>query len=514
MKKAFTLLTLALASLGMTAKDYTTPLTVTLEGMVASSELSTVSVDEQADGTYTLSIKNFALGEDIAVGNIVVNGVKAVSAGNVTSLSSVQTIQIADGDDDTKYWMGPLLGDVPITFLGELKGEGINAVLNISFMGMAIGVQLGENPAALGQLPNAGFNAFHTATYKSNTSDEPNGWHSFMSSDGSLASSVSGKVHTYAVDEGAPGSTDGKSVQIKSTSVLSMFSANGTITTGRLHAGSMTATSTDNNSYSDLSTTDVDAGGDPFYTVLTTKPDSIKTWLKYKVGARKNSNKDNVHATISAIINDGTKVQDPEVDDYAGSIIARAQNDQIESKDEAWQEVSIPFTYTDNGSQPKAILVTMSTCSVASGGSTSDSDPDILTVDSVALVYNCDLTQLTYKGAEVAIDESGFAEVEVGGEVSADDFVVTTNAAGAIVTKAIAQEEGADDPTLTITVTAGDLKAAHTYYVTLKGGIPTAIGQTKEEEAKTSHAIYTLDGRQADRASKGLFIIGGKKVLK
>lgn len=514
MKKTFTLLALALASMGMNAKDYTTPLTVTINGMVASSEQSTVSVDEQTDGTYTLGIKNFALGEGYAVGNIVVNDVKAVKAGNVTGLSSVQSIQIAAGDDDTKDWMGPMLGDVPITFLGELKGEAVNAVLNISFGGMAIGVQLGDNPTALGQLPNSGFSAYHTAKYNKTTSDEPNGWHSFMSSDGSLASSVSGKVHTYVVDEGAPGSTDGKSVQIKSTSVLGAFSANGTITTGRLHAGSMTATSTDNNSYSDLSTTDTDGNGDPFYTVLTTKPDSIKTWLKYKVGARKTSNKGNVYATISAIINDGTKVQDPEVDSYAGSIIARAQNNQVESKDEAWQTVSIPFTYTDNSSQPKAILVTMSTCSVASGGSTSDSDPDILTVDSVALVYNCDLTQLTYKGAAVAINESGFGEVEASGEVSADDFTVTTNAAGAIVTKKIATEEGETDPTLTVTVTAGDLKNANTYYVTLKGGTVSAITTAKKAEAKKGEVIYTMDGKQVKKAGKGLYIIGGKKVVK
>lgn len=507
MKKLFTFFAATVAMLSVQAKDYTCLLNVSLDGTVVSSEKTTVSVDEQTDGAYTLSLKNFSLGGFINVGNIVVNNVEAIPCGVVTAIKSAQTIQIAAGDDATVDWMGPALGDVPITLLGELKGNDIKAVLNISFGGMAIGVQLGEGTESLGQLPNAGFNAYHTATYQSNTSDEPNGWHSFMSSTGSLASSVSSKVHTFVVDEGCPTSTDNKSVQIKSTSVLSMFSANGTITTGRLNAGSMTATSDDNNSFSNLENTDVDGNGDPFYAVLTTKPDSIKTWLKYKVGARKSSNK-NAYATISAIINDGTQVQDPDSKGkYAASYVATAQNAEIASNGEAWQEVSIPFAYTSNDVQPKAILVTMSTCSVASGGSVSDSDPDILTVDSVALIYNCKLTSLKFKDQTIAFDDYGQATLNVTGSYTADDFAVTTDGVGAIVSKLFSQESDDADPVLMITVTAGDLKSANSYYVTIKGGDgPTSISHTPTVNNAKPQS-YNVAGQRVNAGTKGLTIV-------
>ena len=44
----------------------------------------------------------------------------------------------------------------------------------------------------------------------------------------------------------------------------------------------------------------------------------------------------------------------------------------------------MPFTYADNGPEPKAILLTFSTSAIPGGGS----DKDILYVDDVELIYN------------------------------------------------------------------------------------------------------------------------------
>lgn len=509
MKKLFTLFAAAMAMLSAQATDYTCNLKITLMGMEVESKTTTVSVDEQAAGTYTLNLKNFTLDTmDLPVGTISVNNVEGIPCGNTTVIKTAQTIQIDKGDDpNVEEWQGPSLGDVPITLLGEIKGSDIKAVLNISFGGLAIGVELGNGTESLGQLPNAGFNKYHTAKYSTSTSEEPNGWHSFMSSTGTWASAVSSAAHTFIVEEGAPESTDNKSVQIKSTSVLKVKSANGTITTGRLNAGNVSATHKDNNSFSDLSNTSLDENGDPFYTVLTTKPDGIKTWLKYKVGARSKTNK-NVYATISAIINDGTKVQDPEVSNYASSIIARAQNAQIESKNEEWQVVEIPFTYTENTNQPKAILVTMSTCSVASGGSTSDSDPDILTVDSVALVYNCNLTSLKYKDQAITLDESGSGSLTLTGDYSENDFHVTTDGAGAIVSKLISVDEDTKAVTLTVIVTAGDLKNANTYTVNIEGGkYVSGINNASASTKNSVMSIYNAAGQRISTMQRGLNII-------
>lgn len=520
MKKLFTLIAAAMTVLSAQATDYTTKLVVKIGGAVQFSENKTVSVTEQSDGNYTLNLKNFILPNVMSVGTINVENVKGIKCGNVTVLNTAQSIYIQNGDDSSvDSWYGPALGDVPITLLGEIKGESLKALLNISFGGMDIAVELGEGIESLGQLPNAGFSEFHTAAYSNKTSQEPNGWHSFMSATGSLVGQVAGAAHTFTSTETAPSSKDGKSVQVKSTVgkvVAVTYSANGTITTGRLKAGSITASNADNCSFSDLTSTDVDANNDPFYTVLTQKPDAMKVWLKYKVGGNGNTSTSARRATVSAIINDGTYVQDPEKTDYSSSIIARASNTDIASNNEAWQELTLPFTYTESDAQPKAILVTMSTCSVASGGSTVSNSPDILTVDSVQLVYNCSLKSLTYKGTPVTFDASNFASIDVNGTFSLSDLQLTTDAAGAYTSYKVTTSEDYDDDgnpievtNLAIAITSGDLKNAKTYNVTLNNADVSGIEKTVVAPAQTSTdvKIYNAAGQRISSLQRGLNII-------
>lgn len=504
MKKIFTLLALALTSMSMLAKDYTCPLTVNVNGAEMPVGNVSVSVDEQSNGKYTLSLRNFSLGEIMPVGNIIVKDVDALTCGNVTALNTQQDITIAAGDDADKTWLGPGLGNVPLLMKAEMKGEALNAVLNIvMYAGMQVTVKLGDKASEIGQLPNSGFSDYHTATYSTSTSQEPNGWHSFMTASGSLAMVVAGTPHTFIANECAPSSKDGKSVQIKS-GVVWNNSANGTITTGRLQAGSVIATNADNCSYSDPSKTDVDANGDPYYTVLNSKPDSIKAILKFHVGPRADSNKNSVYATISAIINDGTYVQDPEKSEYSSSIIARANNNKIASSNEAWQTISIPFTYTESTALPKAILVTMSTCAGAGEGSRSDSDPDILTVDSVALVYNANLTSLKVKGKELTAQDGAYY-LESTDTYSADDIEVTTDGVGAYVSKKIDDVDGGIS--VTITVTSNDLKTANVYSLSIKGAT-SGVKKVVTDVPAGVTGIYNVNGQQvSDMSRQGIYII-------
>ena len=186
----------------MMAKDYTCPLVVNMMGFDMPVGDIQVNVDEQGEGKYTMSLLNFKMSDDMPVGNIVIKDVEATKCGNMTMLNAAKDIQITKGDDESLDWMGPNLGNVNILLKGELKGDNFNAYLNIPLAGnMIIGVKLGENANEMGQLPNAGFEKFHEASYGSAKSQEPNGWHSFMSSTGSQASMVSAAVHTYASSE-------------------------------------------------------------------------------------------------------------------------------------------------------------------------------------------------------------------------------------------------------------------------------------------------------------------------
>lgn len=510
MKKIFTLITTALFSLSLMAEDYTCPLVIKMGGeSMAVGDIS-VSVTKQDDGTYTMNLKNFMLGES-PVGTINLAGVSAETVGNTTVLATQQTIQIEAGDTEgVEDWMGPFLGDVPINMKGELKGGVFNAILGIN-MGAdlgVIGVNLGNGSSEMGQIPNSGFENFHTAKYSTKTSDEPNAWHSFMTAETiTLTNSVKSAVHTFTSDDVRPGSTGTKSVKVVSTPVLSAFSANGTITTGRLQAKSTSATNTDNCSYLDLSKTDTDANGDPYYTILTNQPDSITVWMKYHVGSGTSSA--NANATISAIITDGTYYQDPENKTYT-NIVAKAQNAKITSNSDAWQRISVPFdydSYASNGVSPKAILVTMSTCATPSGGSKSSTDPDAIWVDDVELIYNCEMTALKVKGQEVALTAGTYAyEVDgLSGTISADDFDVTTNGRGAYVSKVLTDDAGA--VIATITVQSNDLNSYNIYTVTIKGA-STGINKVQNTQGNGTTAIYNVNGQRVQNMTQsGLYII-------
>lgn len=510
MKKIFTLVAAALCSMSMMAKEYTCPLVVNMMGTDMPVGDVKVNVDEQGEGKYTMSLLNFKMNDYMQIGNIVIKDVEATKCGNVIMLNAAKDIQITEGDDKNVEWMGPGLGNVNIIFKGELKGDNFNAYLNIPLAGgmiggMIVGVKLGEKCNEMGQLPNAGFEKFHEASYNDAKSQEPNGWHSFMSSTGSVASMVSEPVHTYESAEVRENAAEDnkKCVKIVSTPVKFMgmvvASANGTITTGRLQAGSADATSNKNCSFLDFTSTDVDANGDPFYAVLNNKPDAMKVWVKFKAG---DGNK-NPKATISALLTNGEYAQDPEDDKYAANIIARANNSSIESKDE-WQEITIPFTYNNESEMPKAALVTMSTCAVPSGGSKSETNPDVLYVDDVEMVYNADVKKVTMDGEDITnkFDEAGEWEIEgYNKNLDINNFQLEAIGAGAYVTKKITADSF--NTYVSFTVTSNDLKNCVTRTITFKDyttGIKNLETITLPNGVK---AIYNMAGQQVTSMQSG-----------
>ena len=243
-------------------------------------------------------------------------------------------------------------------------------------------VSAGDDTTKKPQIIGGNFEKWHTATYDKYSSQEPDGWHSFMS--GKPGNKTLGKAcqntHTYISDEKRPGSTGTHSVKLTSgiVTVLGIsVPANGTITTGRLFAGAAKANDPKNNSTSDPTSTEKDGAGNPFYAPLTARPDSIVAWVKFKQGTLSKENQKYKYATISAIIHDNTKYQDPEDKTY-NNVVAKAKNAQIESNGFTWQRISIPFDYESykaNNAEPHNIL-------------TDANNPDVMYIDDVELVYN------------------------------------------------------------------------------------------------------------------------------
>ena len=255
-------------------------------------------------------------------------------------------------------------------------------------------VSAGDGTTKKPQIIGGNFEKWHTAKYDKYSSDEPDGWHSFMSAHPTknIYGNACKNTHTYISKEVRPGSTGSLSVKLTSGIVKVGISvpANGTLTTGRLIAGSATASSTKNNSTSDPSSTEKDGAGNPFYAPLTARPDSIVAWVKFKQGTLKDKDKDYKYATISAIIHDNTKYQDPEDKTYK-NVVAKAQNAKIESNGFKWQRISIPFDYESykaNNVEPHNILITFSTNAKPGVASKDADNPDVMYIDDVELVYN------------------------------------------------------------------------------------------------------------------------------
>lgn len=531
MKKIFTsLLTMVAFAVSAMATDYKDIMTVTVNGVQATPTENTISIEDKGENGYTLSLKNFVMymeGEPMPVGTIVLENVGATANGEVTTLKTNQEITIAEGDDPNfaGQWLGPILSAtgelIPVNLVGEIRGDKFYTVINIYFSEMNIKVVFGNGGY---QITNSDFELFHKATYtgafnKKYESDEPNAWHSFMSSTGSLASAVSSNTHTYISDDVRPGTTGKKSVKVVSGIVLGFQPANGTITTGRLKAAGLTATDTKNNSFLDLTNKDVDGNGDPFYTLLNGQPDAIKVWVKYQQGK---VNETYPYATISATITDGTYYQDPEDKTYT-NIVAKAKNDKIESKGFEWQELTIPFDYASfatNNAETKAILVTMSTNAQPGVASSSANNPDVLIIDDLSLVYNSQLASLKVKGADVEgfnKDEFNY-DLTAEGAISVDDIEAVSDGQGAYVTKSVEDVDGGVK--VTITVTSNDLQTTNVYTLNIAGATTTGINKIETTTGKGTAAIYNVNGQRVNNMSqKGLYIIrqaDGKtvKVLK
>lgn len=527
MKKLFTLLFVAMTALTGMADTYNGPLHIDVDGQTVD-QTTDITIEKQADGNYTLKLMNFkiTLGKmTMNVGNIIITDVPAVSNGQTQMLKAKKNIAIKGGSMDF------LLKSVPIDMIGELRDGDFYTNINISMATQKIKVTFGT---AKYQLPNAGFETYHTATVtepanpdfpdsEPNTasSDEPDYWHSFMSASGPLVYFAGYNPVAFKCDDVRPGSTGKQSLKLKSFNAFIAI-ANGTITTGRMNTGDVIASNTDANyAWSDMSNTDKDAHGDPFYATLYSLPDAMKVWLKFKQGT---ANAEHPYATATAIINDGTEFHEPAPSKTTyTNVVGEARNAKIAETGDEWKEFTIPFTYdafAQYGAKAKSVLVTLSTNADAGQGS----DGDLLYVDDLSFVYNAGLKAitLTAENGEVFTVDGVNSETKeytatVPFDVTANNLKAISDGKGAYVSTTIA------DGKATFEITSNDLATTNVYTLNIKKGnaqgITSGINGAHAAQAQTA-GIYTIDGMRVNTITKpGLYIVKDangnvKKVLK
>ena len=372
---------------------------------------------------------------------------------------------------------------------------------------------------------------------------EPRYWHSFTSASGTWAS-LAGE-HCFKSTDAHSGNY---SVKLQATSVWGQI-ANGTVTTGRLNAGSIKADDPANHSELDMSKTETDRNGDPFYQTLEARPDSIAFWVKFSTG------KAGTCANMSAFITDGTYFQAPPDKTY-NNIVGKAENKNITACSE-WTRISVPFTYADNGLEPKAIMLTFSTCATPGGGK----GDEVLLVDDVELIYgisytdklvvkvntgeNTETTEIPSSTINISKNSDGTYKLSIKnfslapgtdlGDVVADNLTGSTNGEYTTIkmsgvpvklsNEMYATALGELKINLDAKFTADKLYALIDLNVTLLNQVVNVIFGSPFTETGIDHVtvkkhsgvdqVYEIGGQHVNRASvPGLYIINGKKVIK
>lgn len=258
-----------------------------------------------------------------------------------------------------------------------------------------------------------------------------------------------------------------------------------------------------------MSKTDKDGAGDHFYTALVARPDAISAWVKYVPG------KSGITASMSAVITDGTFYQDPEEDPKKkyNNVCSKASNMAIATNGGEWQKITLPFDYANMDAnadlKARAILLTMSTCSVAGGGSKDKKKPDCLYIDDVELVYNYLPTSISYDGKELqAFDASknGYS-ISGRGDFDVSKLTSVVNAKDYATSVSIGEEENGVLPVY-YSFISGDYQNTMTYTINYTNLETSAINGVNTSTKKSATGIYDLSGRRVKYDNQhGIYIV-------
>lgn len=136
MKKFFTLIAAMALTLTAAATDYTDKLSITIEGEEEAAEsTTTISIDKQADGKYTIMLKQFSFMGSILVGDVTMTDVEGVTDENgFTNYATTQTATITNGAEIAAMLGGKI--DVTLQKGSRSKDGKFYAVIDLEVIGV------------------------------------------------------------------------------------------------------------------------------------------------------------------------------------------------------------------------------------------------------------------------------------------------------------------------------------------------------------------------------------------
>ena len=223
---------------------------------------------------------------------------------------------------------------------------------------------------------------FETWTYDGE--DMPNNWNSNATSDGDMNGIMGGKQLKRSTDV-RPGSSGQYSCSIWSKSVMGVTNI-GILTSGRIHFGAASSTSNANYIYSDRDGSNTKNNvTNPCAMPFTGKPTAVKVWVKYVQGGTGYGQY--ATAKFSAIIHGDAdyvayNLAEDDNDDNKALVVASAEQ-EIAYNNGEWEQLTIPFNYTDNNVVPAYILINAYTNAYPGKGRAND----YLYIDDIELEY-------------------------------------------------------------------------------------------------------------------------------
>ena len=289
------------------------------------------------------------------------------------------------------------------------------------------------------QLPNAGFENWDGTS----SSSEPTGWNSFGTSECTLIFGCSSAQQTHHENssDARPGSTGSHSCRIYATSILGVV-ANGNMTTGRIHAGSMSASGSDN-----YNVTYPSQSG--FNQPFNGKPDYLKFWAKVHCSSSSEQ------ARVCAIIHNNNAVRDPIISSDNQNIAGVAAMNF--SGNNTWQEYTVPFSYSYGNASAEYILFTFTTNKTPGGGSSGDE----VFMDDIEFIYISTLSDLKSNGQTVAGFDANTLTYNI--ELPYGSAMPTVTATATSVNGVVSiTQPTLTNPTATIVVTQGPSTTTYT----------------------------------------------------
>ncbi len=132
-------------------KTYTDDLVVTINGESTDPQQTTVNVEYLESGNINFSLKNFTLGGEINVGNIVVEDLPVVHGRRFDSFLFKGDITITAGDIEgvaEDEYLGPIISPIPLKLTGKVSDDKLYVSIDIdmtSTLGQVIYVSFGTD---------------------------------------------------------------------------------------------------------------------------------------------------------------------------------------------------------------------------------------------------------------------------------------------------------------------------------------------------------------------------------